>query len=162
MSVALGGGMSSGLFQEAREIRGLCYTIFAQCQAWSDSGMMTVYAGTGGDEVQGLLDLTADEMSRAARDLTEAEIARARAQTKAGMLMGMESVGARAERLAAQLLAWGRVPPIEEIIAKIDAVGAKEAREAAAALLRTEPTLALYGPVEGVAPVSGFRARLAA
>jgi predicted Zn-dependent peptidase len=162
LSVALGGGMSSRLFQEARENRGLCYSIFAQCSAWSDSGIMTIYAGTGAEELPGLLDLTADELNRAARDLTEAEIARARAQTKAGMLMGMESVSARAERLASQLSAWGRVPPLEEIVAKIDAVGVAEARAAAAKLLRASPALALYGPVEGAAPVAGFAARLAA
>ncbi|HSF93777.1 MAG TPA: pitrilysin family protein [Thermohalobaculum sp.] len=162
LSVALGGGMSSRLFQEARENRGLCYTIFAQCSAWTDSGMMTVYAGTGEEELQGLLDLTADELNRAARDLTEAEIARARAQTKAGLLMGMESVSARAERLASQLSAWGRIPPLDEITAKIDAVGVPEARAAAAQLLQAEPALALYGPVGAAGPVAEFRERLAA
>lgn len=162
VSVALGGGMSSRLFQEAREKRGLCYTIFAQCAAWSDSGMMTVYAGTGEEELQGLLDLTADELNRAARDLSEAEIARARAQTKAGMLIGMESVSARAERLASQLAAWGRVPPLDEIIASIEAVGVAEARAAAGKLARSAPALALYGPVGNAESVARFATRLAA
>jgi predicted Zn-dependent peptidase len=154
--------MSSRLFQEARENRGLCYTIFAQYAAWADSGMMTVYAGTGEDELQGLLDLTADELNRAAGDLSEAEIARARAQTKAGMLMGMESVSARAERLASQLAAWGRVPPLDEIIASIDAVGVTEARAGAEKLARSAPALALYGPVGHAEPVGRFATRLAA
>ena len=94
LAVVLGGGMSSRLFQEARENRGLCYTIFAQCAAWSDAGMMTIYAGTGGEELPELINLTADELNRAARDLGEAEVARARAQTKAGLLMWLESVSA--------------------------------------------------------------------
>ncbi|MFQ5568017.1 MAG: M16 family metallopeptidase, partial [Paracoccaceae bacterium] len=80
LAVALGGGMSSRLFQEARERRGLCYTIYAQCAAWSDAGMMTIYAGTGWEELPELVDLTADELNRAARDLGAAEVARARAQ----------------------------------------------------------------------------------
>jgi len=162
VAVALGGGMSSRLFQEARENRGLCYTIFAQCSAWSDSGMMTVYAGTGRDELGELIGLTADEMSRAADDLGEAEVARARAQTKAGLLMGMESVSARAERLAAMLSVWGRVPPLEEIIAKVEAVGVREARAAAQRLLSGPPALALYGPVEHAPPLDTLAARLAA
>ncbi|MEM0944756.1 MAG: pitrilysin family protein, partial [Pseudomonadota bacterium] len=107
LSIALGGGMSSRLFQEAREKRGLCYTIFANCAAYEDTGLITVYAGTGGPQVAGLADLTAAEISRAARDLTEAEVARARAQTKAGLVMGLESSSNRAERMAAMLSIWG-------------------------------------------------------
>jgi len=162
LSVALGGGMSSRLFQEAREARGLCYTIFAQCSAWSDAGTMTVYAGTGEAELPELVELTANELNRAARDLDEAELARARAQTKAGLLMGMESVSARAERLAAMLAAWGRVPPIEETVAKIDAVGVAEARRVAERILAAPPALALYGPVQGVGSVDALAARLVA
>jgi predicted Zn-dependent peptidase len=162
MSVALGGGMSSRLFQEAREVRGLCYTIFSQCSAWSDAGIMTIYAGTGGDELAGLLDLTADELNRAASDLTEVEVARARAQTKAGLLMGLESVSARAERLAGMLSAWGRIPPMEETIAKVEAVGAAEARAAAGRLLDTAPALALYGPVDGAGSLDQLGERLVA
>ena len=154
--------MSSRLFQEARENRGLCYTIFAQCAAWSDSGMMTIYAGTGGEELPELVNLTADELNRAARDLDETEVARARTQTKAGLLMGLESVSARAERLAAVLSAWGRVPPLEETIARIDAVGVAEARGVARRLLAGPPSLALYGPVERAGTVDALTARLVA
>jgi predicted Zn-dependent peptidase len=162
LAVALGGGMSSRLFQEAREARGLCYTIFAQCSAWSDAGTMTVYAGTGEAELPGLVELTANELNRAARDLDEAELARARAQTKAGLLMGRESVSARAERLAAMLAAWGRIPPIEETVAKIDAVGVAEARGVAERILSAPPALALYGPVQGAESIDALAARLVA
>jgi predicted Zn-dependent peptidase len=161
-AVALGGGMSSRLFQEAREKRGLCYTIFAQGSAWSETGMLTIYAGTGGDEIGGLVDLTADELAKAARDFGEAEIARARAQTKAGLVMGLESPSARAERMAALLSIWGRVVPLEETIAKIDAVDASRARAALARVLASRPAMALYGPVGRARPVDDFAARLAA
>jgi predicted Zn-dependent peptidase len=161
-AVALGGGMSSRLFQEAREKRGLCYTIFAQGSAWSETGMMTIYAGTGGDELGQLVDLTADELARAVRDFDEAEIARARAQTKAGLVMGLESPSARAERMAALLSIWGRVIPLEETIARIDAVDARRAREALARVLASRPAMALYGPVERARAVDEFAARLAA
>ena len=162
LSVALGGGMSSRLFQEAREKRGLCYTIFANCAAYEDSGLMTVYAGTGAEEIAGLLDLTATELTRAAVDLSETEIARARAQTKAGLVMGLESPSNRAERMAAMLSIWGEVPDLAETVAKIDAVGVAEARAIAAKLVAEAPVLALYGPVGAAPPLDALARRLAA
>ena len=161
-STALGGGMSSRLFQEARERRGLCYSIFAQCSAWDDSGMLTIYAGTGRDELGGLIDLTADEMRRAGDDFTEAEVARARAQVKAGLVMGLESPSARADRMAAMLSIWGRVPPVEETVARVEAVGRGEARAAAARFAASPPALALVGPVEGAGSLERLAGRLAA
>ncbi len=124
--------------------------------------MMTIYAGTGGEELPELINLTADELNRAARDLGEAEVARARAQTKAGLLMGLESVSARAERLAAMLSAWGRIPPLAETVERIDAVGVPQARAAARRLLAAPPSLALYGPVERAGPIEALSARLVA
>ncbi len=159
---ALGGGMSSRLFQEAREKRGLCYTIFAQAAGWNETGMLTIYAGTGGGEVAGLAELTVDELARAARDLSEAEIARARAQSKAGIVMGLESPAARAERMAALLSIWGHVPPIEETIAKIEAVDAARARAVLDRIRLSPPTLALYGPVEAAGAAATLAGRLAA
>jgi predicted Zn-dependent peptidase len=119
---ALGGGMSSRLFQEIRENRGLCYSIFAQAGAYADTGMMTVYAGTSADQLPELAGITIDEMKRAAADMSPAEVARARAQMKAGLLMGLESPSNRAERLARLIQIWDRIPPLEETIEKIDAV----------------------------------------
>ena len=92
--------MSSRLFQEVREKRGLCYSIFAQTGAYADTGMTTIYAGTSAEDIGALAEITADEMKRVAGDLGEAEVARARAQLKAGLLIGLESPSARAERLA--------------------------------------------------------------
>ena len=124
-ATALGGGMSSRLFQEVREKRGLCYSIYASAGAFADSGMMTVYAGTSGDDVAGLANITVDELKRAATDMSDEEVARARAQMKAGMLMGLEGASSRCERLARTVSIFNRVPHLDEVIAKIDAVDAK-------------------------------------
>ncbi len=161
-SIAFGGGMSSRLFQEAREKRGLCYSVYAQAAGWSDAGMTTIYAGTGGEEIRGLAELAVDELKRAAEDLTEAEASRARAQMKAGLLMGLESPSGRCERLARSLMIWGRVPPIEETAAKIDAVDLAATRAAAERLAEGAPALALYGPVQDAPDAEALAARLAA
>ncbi len=94
-ATAMGGGMSSRLFQKIREERGLCYSIFAQSGAYEDTGQVTVYAGTSAEEIGDLAALTVDELKRAADDMSEAEVARARAQLKAGLLMGLESPSSR-------------------------------------------------------------------
>jgi predicted Zn-dependent peptidase len=162
-SGALGGSMSSRLFQRLREERGLCYTVFAQSGAYSDTGMITIYAGTGGDQVADLAYLTMDELKRAADDMSEPEIARARAQMKAGLLMGLESPSARAERLAKLLSIWGRVPDLSEAIARIDAVTVSGVRDHATGLLASgQAAMALYGPVTDAPDLSQLQARLAA
>ena len=151
-SVALGGGMSSRLFQEIREKRGLCYTIFAQTGAYSDTGMTTIYAGTSGDEIRDLTNLTIDEMKRAAGDMSPAEVARARAQMKAGLLMGLESPSSRTERLARMIQIWGEVPSLEDTVSRIDSVTTGDVRAFADHLVTQAPAaMALYGPV-GSAP----------
>ena len=159
---ALGGGMSSRLFQELRERRGLCYTIFAQAGAYDDSGLMTIYAGTSPDEIAGLAHVTVDEMKRAADDMTEAEIERARAQMKAGLLMGLESASARAERLARLLAIWGRIPTLEETVEKIDAVTLAQVRGFGERMVQGAPAMALYGPVSGAPGLEELSGRLAA
>ncbi len=162
-ATALGGGMSSRLFQELRERRGLCYTIFAQAGAYDDTGLITIYAGTGEEQIRELTDLTLDELRRAADGLTVAELERARAQLKAGMLMGLESPSARAERLARMLGVWGRVPDIDEIIAKIDAVTPERVRAFGESLvLRADPAVALLGPVGDAPDRMAMARRLAA
>jgi predicted Zn-dependent peptidase len=162
-SMALGGGMSSRLFQEIREKRGLCYTIFAQCGAYADTGMTTIYAGTSGEELGDLAQLTMAEMRRAADDMTVAELDRARAQMKAGLLMGLESPSSRAERMARMIQIWGRVPDITETVDKIDAVTLDAVRTHAAHLASQSPAaMALYGPVSGAPALEDLLARRAA
>ena len=151
-ATALGGGMSSRLFQELRERRGLCYSIFAQASAYADTGLITVYAGTSAGEIADLARLSVDEMRRMAGDLGQAEIDRARAQMKAGLLMGLESPSGRAERLARMMAIWNRVPPVSETVARIDAASLADVRDFGAALAGSgRMALALYGPA-GAAP----------
>ncbi len=162
-STALGGGMSSRLFQKIREERGLCYSIYSQAGAYEDTGMFTIYAGTSAEEIGDLAGLTMDEMKRAAEDMSEAEVARARAQMKAGLLMGLESPSGRAERMARHLAIWGRVQDVEETAAEIDAVTRADVRGFAAGMAdRSTAALALYGPVERAPTLDALRTRLAA
>ena len=162
-SVALGGGMSSRLFQEVREKRGLCYSIYAQAGAFADTGMLTIYSGTSAADIRDLTNLTVAELRRSADDMTEEEVARARAQMKAGMLMGLESPSSRCERLARMTAIWDRVPPLEEIIEKIDAVTVQGVKDYAAELCpRNKPALALYGPVSEAPSAEEVAEKLAA
>ncbi|SFD47731.1 M16 family metallopeptidase [Roseivivax sediminis] len=159
-SMALGGGMSSRLFQEIRENRGLCYTIFAQTGAYADTGTTTIYAGTSGEEIGALTEITIDEMKRAAEDLSSEEVARARAQMKAGLLMGLESPSARAERAARMVQIWGKVPSIEDTVARIDAVSDADVRAfAEKTASEARAALALYGPVSGAPDLASLNAR---
>ena len=150
-ATAMGGGMSSRLFQELREKRGLCYTVFAQAGAYADTGLTTIYAGTSEADISALAQVTAAELARAGRDITEAEVARARAQMKAGLLMGLESPSSRAERLAQLVSIWDRVPPLEETVARVDAVTRDKVADFAGRIARGGLALALYGPA-GKAP----------
>tara|TARA_R110002110_G_scaffold152033_24_gene344562 strand:- start:3456 stop:4718 length:1263 start_codon:yes stop_codon:yes gene_type:complete len=160
---ALGGGMSSRLFQEIRENRGLCYSIFAQAGAYEDTGMTTIYAGTSAEQLPELAQITIDEMKRAAEDMSPAEVARARAQMKAGLLMGLESPSNRAERLARLIQIWGRIPPLSETIEKIDAVTTGDVRDLAQKMAETAPAaLALYGPVDDAPSLATLQERRAA
>jgi predicted Zn-dependent peptidase len=162
-SGALGGGMSSRLFQELREKRGLCYSIWSQIGAYDDTGMMTIYAGTSAHDVGDLMRLTLDEMKRAATDMTPAEVARAQAQMKAGMLMGLESPSSRAERLARMVQVWGRVPTLPEMVARVDAVTLADVTRFAEAMVAHAPMAqALYGPVRRAPVLAAMQERRAA
>ncbi len=160
---AIGGGMSSRLFQELREKRGLCYSIFAQAGAYEDTGLITVYAGTSAAQIGELAELTVDELARAAQDMGPGEVARARAQMKAGLLMGLEGPSSRAERLARLLSIWGRVPDLDETVARIDEVTTGDVRDFAASLATGgRAAMALYGPVDRAPGLEALTARLAA
>jgi predicted Zn-dependent peptidase len=143
----LGGGMSSRLFQEVRELRGLCYSIYAFHAPYADTGMFGLYAGTDAIDAPELMRVVVDEIASAADTITETEIARAKAQMKAGLLMALESSGARAEQLARQIIVHGRPIPIDEIVGKVDAVTVESTRAAGRALIaRSRPAVAALGP----------------
>jgi predicted Zn-dependent peptidase len=148
---ALGGGMSSRLFQEVREIRGLCYSIYAYHAPYSDTGTFGLYAGTDAADVPELMRVVVGEIANTAMSLTEAEVARAKAQMKASLLMALESSGARAEQLARQMFAWGRPVPLAELVGRIEAVTVASARAAGRALLgRGRPAVSVLGPGPGL------------
>jgi predicted Zn-dependent peptidase len=148
---ALGGGMSSRLFQEVREERGLCYTIYSFHSPFSDTGMFGLYAGTDGKDAPELMRVVIDQLAETAETLTEAEVARAKAQMKAGLLMALESSRARAEQVARQFIAYGRPIPLEEIVAKVDAVTVASARAAGRALIgRGKPAVVALGSGNGL------------
>jgi predicted Zn-dependent peptidase len=147
MSTLLGGGMSSRLFQEVRESRGLAYTIYSWAASYTDTGLFGVYAGTGEEQLAALMPLVCDELNKVMRSVTSAEVARARAQMKAGMLMSLESTYSRCEQLARQMHIFGRPLDISEIVAKIDAVDETAVRRAAARIIASRPTLSALGPV---------------
>jgi len=147
----LGGGMSSRLFQEVREKRGLCYTISAFHMPYADTGLFGLYAGTDQADAPELMSVTIDQIAGATETLNETEVARAKAQMKAGLLMALESSEARIGQLARQMLAYGRPIPLEEIVAKIDAVTVQSARATGRALIgRAKPAIAALGPGNGL------------
>jgi predicted Zn-dependent peptidase len=162
----LGGGMSSRLFQEVREQRGLCYAIYAFHAPYSDIGMFGLYSGTDAADVPELMRVVVSEINAAAESINEAEVARAKAQMKAGLLMALESSTARAEQLARQIFNWGRPVPLEELVGKIDAVTVESARAAGRALIaRGRPAIAALGPgpgLESAATIADSLARRAA
>jgi predicted Zn-dependent peptidase len=143
--------MSSRLFQEVREQRGLCYAISAFHMAFSDTGMFGLYAGTDAADVAELMRVVVDEINGTAETINEAEVARAKAQMKAGLLMALESSSTRAEQLARQMLNWGRPIPLDELVGKIEAVTVESSRAAGRALIaRGRPAIAALGPGAGL------------
>ncbi len=153
----LGGGMSSRLFQEVRETRGLCYAIQAFHMPYSDTGLFGLYAGTDETDAPELMRVVIDQIGNATETLNENEVNRAKAQMKAGLLMALESSEARVGQLARQMLAYGRPIPLEEIVAKVDAVTVESARAAGRALIgRAKPAIAALGPGSGLASTAAI------
>ncbi len=147
----LGGGMSSRLFQEVREKRGLCYAIYSFHMPYSDTGLFGLYAGTDAEDAAELMRVVVDQLTAAADGIQDKEVARAKAQMKAGLLMALESSSTLAEQLARQMIAYGRPIPVEEIVAKVDAVTAESACAAGRLLLaRSAPAVAALGPANGL------------
>ncbi len=147
LSTLLGGGMSSRLFQEVREKRGLAYSIYSFMSCYSDGGMFAIYAGTGADTAADLAPLLCDEMLKVGHDVTDEEVARAKAQLKSSLLMARESTSNRCEQMARQLAVYGRPLPIEELVGKLDAVDKDSVEAVARRLFRGTPTLTALGPV---------------
>jgi len=146
----LGGGLTSRLWHEVRENRGLAYSIDAFHWPFSDCGLFGIGAGTSGADVGELMDVTLDCMRQATQDISDIEMARAKAQMKVALLTALETPGGRIERIARQLLSWGRVVESEEIVRRVDALTVDQVREAGEFLLQGAPTLAAIGPIKGL------------
>jgi Predicted Zn-dependent peptidases len=162
LSTILGGGMSSRLFQEAREKRGLVYSIYTFPAAYTDTGLFGIYAGTGEREAEELVPLVCSELAKVADLVTPEELARARAQLKSGLLMSLESTSSRCEQLARQLMVFERPIPVEETVAKVEAVDSAAVRQAAERLIASAPTMASIGPIARVPALSDINCQLAA
>lgn len=145
----LGGGMSSRLFQEVREKRGLCYSVYAFHWAFADSGIFGVAASTGEAEVSELLPVVLDELHKATENITDEEVIRVRNQIRAGLLMSLESPSSRAGQLARQQILWGRPIPLQETVDRINRITAERVRLIASQLFSTgKVSLAGIGPVQ--------------
>jgi predicted Zn-dependent peptidase len=160
---ALGGGMSSRLFQEAREKRGLCYSIYAFSHSAKDGGVIGVYAGTGEAEAAEIAAVVAGEMAALAETASASEIDRARAQLKSGLLMGLERPGSRAEQIAGQMFALERVLSVEEMVRRLDEVDASHIRRFGERLMNSpRPAVAALGPVGKLESYDVFAGRFGA
>jgi predicted Zn-dependent peptidase len=142
-----GGGMSSRLFQEVRERRGLAYSIHAFHWAYDNAGLFGFYAGSAARRSGELMAAALDCLAGATTEIDEIEVARAKAQMKVSTLTALESPGARAQQLARQMFVYGRVLTLEEMTARIDAIQVEDVRRAGAAMLRSPPTVAAIGRV---------------
>lgn len=162
LSSILGGGMSSRLFQDVREKRGLCYSVFSYSSAYQDGGMLTVYAASAPEHTGELTDVMSDIMTGMTRDVTAEEVARAKAQLKAGLVMNLESASSRADQIARQLLAFGRVPDLADIMARIDRTTPEDVMALAGGILTgVKPALSAVGDLSGLAPFSEIAAKFA-
>lgn len=160
LSVLFGEGMSSRLFQEVREKRGLAYSVFSSASACDDSGLFTVYAGTGPDQTDELVSVLCDEIKKMSDGVSADEVSRAKAQLKAGLLMGLESPGSRCVQRARQILVYGRPLETHEIITKIDAIDAAAISAAAQRMFASKPTVAAVGQIDRLGAYDAITAKL--
>lgn len=162
LSTLLGGGMSSRLFQEVREKRGLVYSIYSFHSGYADDGQFGIYAGTGAKDLETLVPVVCDEVLKVMSDVTEEETSRAKAQLKSSILIGRESMIARAEQQAKFLFYRGKAFNIDETIAKIEAITANDVMRVAKKIFTGRPTLAALGPLDKLEPYEKISQRLAA
>ena len=162
LTTAFGGGMSSRLFQEIREKRGLVYTIHCFGHSYRDGGLFGVYAGTGEEEAAELVPALCEEVRKLEDGLSPVELQRAKAQLKAGLLMSLESTSARCEQLAQHLLVYGTPFDPADIVRRIDAVDETAVRRVVARWRQGPPTLTALGPLGRLETFDRVQARLAA
>ena len=147
LSMILGGGMSSRLFQEVREKRGLCYSVYAFHWGFSDTGVFGVHAATGHGDIAELVPVIIEELQRTGRHIGQDELNRARAQYRAGLMMSHESAASRASQIARQLLLFGRPISTEELVDRLSKLTVDRITDLSSRLFSTRPTVAAVGPV---------------
>ncbi|MFN3719562.1 MAG: M16 family metallopeptidase [Rhizobium rhizophilum] len=157
----LGGGMSSRLFQEVREIRGLCYSVYAFHWGFSDTGIFGIHAATGGENLPELVPVIIDELRKVSDHIDQQEIERSRAQIRAQLLMGQESPAARAGQIARQMMLYGRTIPNQEMMERLAGITTERLTDLAGRLFfDTTPTLSAIGPVDHLVPLDDIRGAL--
>ncbi|GAB1581300.1 M16 family metallopeptidase [Phyllobacterium phragmitis] len=158
LAMVLGGGMSSRLFQEVREKRGLCYSVYAFHWGFSDTGLFGIHAATGRDDLNELVPVILNELHAAAKNISEEEVNRARAQYRASLLMSQESVASRAGQMARQILLYGRPVTNDELLERLSLITAERLTDLAGRLfLDNKPTVAAVGPIGKLMHFDGVR-----
>jgi len=149
LNAAFGGGMSSRLFQEVREKRGLAYSVFSFTSHYADTGLFGVYAGCHPKRAREVLELCREQLALVAADgLTPAELDRGKGQMRGGLVLGLEDTGSRMSRLGKSELVYGELMPVDELLRNIDAVTIDDVRDLAAEVLRQPMALAAIGPYD--------------
>ncbi len=160
LSSILGGGMSSRLFQDVREKRGLCYSVFSFGTSYEDVGQLGVYAATSPENTAELVNVTTDVMLSMIDLVTDKEVARAKAQLKASLVMNLESAASRADQIARQFLAFGEIPDMQTLIDRIDKVVPDEVRNLAESIFsNTKPALSAVGQLSFLGSHAAIAAR---
>ncbi|MBX3571465.1 MAG: insulinase family protein [Mesorhizobium sp.] len=161
LSMILGGGMSSRLFQEVREKRGLCYSVYAFHWGFSDTGVFGVHAATGQSDIAELVPVIMDELRRAGESVSMEELNRARAQYRAGLMMSRESAASRASQIARQIMLYGQPITMEELLDRLSKITTERLTDLSSRLFSSTPTVAGIGPIGGLAPYDAIRETLA-
>jgi predicted Zn-dependent peptidase len=149
LSTILGGGMSSRLFQEVREKRGLVYSVYSYTSHYKDTGVFGIYAGTGENEVKELIPVIQSELAACTKNLSDDEIQRGKAQLKSGLLMSLESSSSRCRQLATQMMLYNRPVEAGEMIDKINAVTKEDLERLAKSIFYTDRlAVSALGPID--------------
>jgi len=163
MSTIMGGGMSSRLFQEVREKRGLVYSVYSSHTAYIDDGQFEIYAGTGPEKLKELTPVLCDEVNKLKSDLVSAEeLNRAKSQIRSSILMGRESMLSRVNRQAKHMIHQNEIVDINAIIQKIENVSADQILQTAQGVFSGQPTLSALGPLAHLEDFDTLKARLTA
>jgi predicted Zn-dependent peptidase len=160
LSTLLGGGMSSRLFQEIREKRGLVYNIYSFISSFEDGGIFGIYAGSGKNDVKELIPIICCELKKLIEKISDDELIRARSQLKAATLMAIESTTSRSEQIARQLQIFDRVIPVNEVISQIENVRTSDLVRISKRLLASKLTFTALGPIQNVEDYSDIQKRL--